>query len=147
MPVISDGQHSVHVAIGESNGVVGAQCPGLPMTILDGRLTRNGSFKHELAQGRNAWIHAIDGAIDVAVSVNATRLQKGQAIATGNSERDEPLVVHVSNSNDAQAHFVILDGEAIDESFIQQGPFVMSSTEEIEAINQAFVDGRFGSID
>ncbi len=147
MPVISDGQRSVYVAIGESNGVVGAQSPGLPMTILDGQLTRNGSFEHEIAQGRNAWIHAIDGAIDVSISANVTRLQKGQAIAIGNSEHSKPRVVRVFTSNDSQAHFVLLDGQAINESFIQQGPFVMRSTEEIEAINQALNEGRFGSID
>ena len=79
MPEIRNNQHSVRVALGESNGIAGARSPGLPMTILDGQLAHNGSFEHELSCGRNAWVHAIDGEIEVTVSANSTRLQKGQA--------------------------------------------------------------------
>lgn len=147
MPVLSNSQHSVRVAIGESNGVSGAKSPGLPMTILYGQLVHDGSFEHELTSGRNAWVHAIDGEIDVAVSANDAKLRKGQAIAIDNSESGESITVRVSASKHPQAQFALLEGEAIKEPFVQRGPFVMSSTDEIEAINQAFDEGRFGSID
>lgn len=147
MPVISNDQYRVHVALGESNGVVGAKSPALPMTILDGQVVHNGSFEHELTSGRNAWVHAIDGDIDVAVLANDAKLQKGQAIAINNSDSDQPITVRVSTSNHSQAQFALLDGQAIKETFVQQGPFVMSSKKEIEAIKQAFDEGRFGSID
>ena len=147
MPVLSNSQHIVRVAMGESNGVAGAKSPGLPMTILYGRLVHNGSFEHELTSGRNAWIHAIDGEIDVAVSENDARLRKGQAIAIDNSGSSESITLRVSASNHSQAQFALLDGQAIKEPFVQRGPFAMSSTNEIEAINQAFDEGRFGSID
>lgn len=147
MPVISNSQHRVRVALGESNGVVGAKSPGLPMTILDGQLVDNGSFEHELTSGRNAWVHAIDGEIDVAVLANDAKLRKGQAIALDNTESGQSITVRVSASNHSQAQFALLDGQAIKEPFVQRGPFVMSSTEEIEAINQAFDEGRFGTID
>ena len=147
MPVLDSSQHSVRVVLGESNGVVGAQSPGLPMTILDGLLAENGSFEHELTSGRNAWIHAIDGEIEVTVLAKHTRLRKGQAIAIANSENNESIPVLVSASALGKAHFALLDGQAIKESFVQQGPFVMGSTGEIEAINQAYDEGRFGSID
>lgn len=77
MPVLSNNEHRVYVALGESNGVASATSPGLPMTILDGQLTHNGSFEHELTAGRNAWVQAIDGAIEVSVSASNTKLQKG----------------------------------------------------------------------
>ena len=147
MPVISNSQHSVRVALGESNGVIGANSPGLPMTILDGQLVRNGSFEHELTRGRNAWVHAIDGEIEVAVLANDVRLRKGQAIAIDNSEGGESITVRVSASRHPQAQFALLDGLAIKEPFVHQGPFVMGSTDEIESINRAFDEGRFGSID
>ncbi|MFK8014660.1 MAG: pirin family protein [Gammaproteobacteria bacterium] len=147
MPVIRNNQHSVHVAMGASNGVAGARSPGLPMTILDGQLVRNGSFEHELGDGRNAWIHAIDGDIEVAALANNTRLRKGQAIAISNTERGEAITVRVSAADDSQAQFVLLDGQAIKEPYVQQGPFVMRSNDDIEAINRAFKEGRFGSID
>lgn len=147
MPVISNSQFTVRVALGESNGVVGTKSPGLPMTILDGQLARNGSFEHEFASGRNAWVHAIEGDIDVAVSANHTRLRKGQAIAIDNSESGESIIVRVSAGSHSQAQFALLNGRAVKEPYVQQGPFVMSSTDEIEAISQAFEEGRFGSID
>lgn len=147
MPVISNSQHSVRVAMGESNGVAGAKSPGLPMTILYGELVHNGSFEHELTSGRNAWVHAIDGDIDVAVWANSTSLRKGQAIAIDNSEGGESITVRVSASSHSLTQFALLAGQAIKESFVQRGPFVMSSADEIEAINQAFDEGRFGSID
>lgn len=147
MPVLDNSQHSVRIAMGESNGVAGAKSPGLPMTILYGHLSHNGSFEHELTSGRNIWVHAIDSDIDVAVSAEDMRLRKGQAIAIDNSGSGKPITVRVSTSNHCQAQFALLDGQAIKEPFVQRGPFVMSSADEIEAINRAFDEGRFGSID
>lgn len=147
MPEISSDQHSVRVAMGESNGVSGARSPGLPMTILYGQLVQNGRFEHELAGGRNAWVHVIDGDIDIAVSGNGVRLRKGQAIAIDNSESGGSIAVSISNGNHPRAQFALLDGQAIKEPFVQRGPFVMGSTDEIEMISQAFERGRFGSID
>ena len=147
MPVLSNRQHRVRVALGESNGVAGIKSPGLPMTILDGQLAHNGKFEHELTGGRNAWVHAIDGEIDVAVLANSARLQQGQAIAINNSENEQSITVRVSACNHSQAQFALFDGQAVNEPYVQQGPFVMGSMQEIESINQAFDEGRFGSLD
>ncbi len=147
MPVIANGQHMVRVAMGQSNGVAGAKSPGLPMTILYGLLAHNGSFEHELTSGRNAWVHAIDRDIDIAVSADDVKLRKGQAIAIDNSEGSESITVRVSTSDRSEAQFALLDGQAIKEPFVQRGPFVMSSAGELEAINRAFNEGQFGSID
>lgn len=147
MPVLTNSQHSVRVAMGESNGVAGARSPGLPMTILYGQLARNGSFEHAISSGRNIWVHALDGDIDVAVTAEDIRLRKGQAIAINNSENGESITVRVSSDNHSQAQFAVLDGQAIEEPFVQRGPFVMGSEDEFEEINRAFDEGRFGSID
>ena len=147
MPVLTNSEHSIHIAMGESNGVTGAKSPGLPMTILYGQLARKGSFEHAITSGRNTWVHALDGDIDVAVAANDTRLRKGQALAINNSENGESITVRVSSDKHSQAQFAVLDGQAIKEPFVQRGPFVMGSADEFEAINRAFVEGRFGSID
>lgn len=146
MPVLSNSQYRIRVALGESNGIAGARSPGLPMTILYGQLVRNGYFEHEVTRGRNVWLHATDGEIDVAASPNVTRLIKGQAIAIDNSESGESITLRISSGKHSQAQFALLDGQAIKEPFVQQGPFVMGSDDEFEAINRAFDDGRFGSI-
>ncbi len=147
MPVISSGEHSVRVAVGESNGVVGARSPGLPMTILDGSLDHNGRFKHALCGGRNAWVQAIDGPIEVIVSTNHVELQSGQAIAIDNAEGSHPITVRIAAGDRPKTHFALLDGQALKEPYIQQGPFVMGSAAEIESTIRAYDDGRFGSID
>lgn len=147
MPVIRNGQTSVHVALGESNGVVGAKSPGLPMTILDGRLTPNAGFEHEVISGQNAWVHAIDGEIEVTVAGNHQILRQGQAVAIGNSDSDESIIVRVDASGRSPAQFALLNGQALKEPYVQQGPFVMGSSGDVEAIKKAFDEGRFGSID
>lgn len=143
MPLLENSEHSVRVAMGESNGVAGAKSPGLPMTILYGQLATNGSFAHELGGGRNAWVQVTNGEIDV----NDARLRKGQGIAINNAESGEPITVRVSAGDRSQAQFALLDGRAVKEPFVQRGPFVMSTMDEIHAINKAFNEGRFGSID
>ncbi|MEM7501002.1 MAG: pirin family protein [Pseudomonadota bacterium] len=147
MPLLSDRGYSVHVAMGESNGVVGATSPALPMTVLDGKLSANGSFEHALAGGRTAWVQAVNGDIGATVLANNTRLRQGQGIVVDNTESDEALIVRLSAINHSQAQFALLDGRALKEPYVQQGPFVMGSREEIDAANQAFNAGQFGSID
>ena len=147
MPLLANNQHTVRVAMGESNGVAGARSPVLPMTILYGQLARNGSFEHEIEAGQNAWLHAIHGDVDVAVLENQTSLRKGQAVAISNSDSGESIAVRVSVAGHSRAEFALLNGQSVKEPYVQQGPFVVSSADEIEAIKQAFDDGQFGSID
>ncbi len=68
-------------------------------------------------------------------------------MAIDNMEGGESITVRLSASHHSQAQFALFDGQAIKESFVQRGPFVMGSTDEIETINQAFEQGRFGAID
>lgn len=146
MPLLSDHEYSVHIAMGESNGVVGATSPALPMTILDGRLTSGGNFEHELSDNQSAWIHAIDGELCVDVLGITTKLRTGQATAI-NPGNGGPTIVTVSASNDSNARFALFGGQMVREPYVQQGPFVMGSKDEIDAANRAFDEGRFGSID
>lgn len=158
MPVISNGQHRVRVALGASNGVVGDQSLGSAMTILDGYLHGQGSFEHELGGGRNAWLHCIhtdtargldreiDTGIEVTVAGTNAKLRGGQAIAIENAGNAGALSVHISTNQNSRAHFVLLDGEPINEPFAQQGPFVGGSIEEVEAFKHAFENDQFGTI-
>ena len=147
MPSLVGEGYRVRIALGASNGVAGAQSPALPMTILDGELAANGSFEHQLEPGRNAWVHAIDGEVEVTVSGRRTGLKKGQAFAVENTDGAAPLVLRVSAANGFDAHFALLDGQAVQEPFVQQGPFVMGAAEEIDAAQNDFEAGRFGAID
>ncbi len=146
MPLIQTDAHCVRVAMGRSNGVVGAEAPGLPMTILDGELAALGEFRHVLPAGHNAWVHAIDNAIDVANAQHRTRLKPGQAIAINNASGSASDSVHVMGDNRRNSRFVIFAGQAVQEPFVQQGPFVMGSIEEINTATNAYNAGEFGAI-
>ncbi len=147
MPVINNDEHTVRVALGESNGVVGAASPALPMTILDGQVIHNGRFEHHLQGGRNAWVHAIDNDVEIMVLGHSTKLRKGQAMAIENADKSESVSIRVSGSELSGAHFVLLDGQAIKEPFVQQGPFVGRTTEEVATFKHAFEHNQFGSIE
>ena len=147
MPLLKNDEHHVRVVLGQSNGVVGAQAPGLPMTILDGRLAPNGHFIHRLSGHRNAWVHVIAGELDVSVATGTRRVRPGQAIAMTNAGNSHSIAVRLLAVGNTPVQFVLFDGLALKEFFVQQGPFVMGSMEEIESAYQAHNEGRFGSID
>ena len=44
-------------------------------------------------------------------------------------------------------HFVVFEGQQIGETYVQDGPFVMGSKEQIAEIKEAYRAGRLGGID
>jgi redox-sensitive bicupin YhaK (pirin superfamily) len=146
MPVLATAEYRVWVALGESQGVGGASPPGSPVTILDGQVQAKGEFAHELASGRSAWIHAVEGGLDVSMPGNSAGLRERQAIAIDNSGGSESITLRLLASERPHAHFVLLEGMAVREPYVQQGPFVMRSKQDIEATVRAYEAGRFGSI-
>ncbi len=143
MPVIRTDDYRVKVALGESNGVRGAVSPSLPMTILDGTLQPGGRFSHEAASNRGIWIHAIEGSLEVTIGEEVRLLASGQALAI---DADGAAEVRLRNAASETAHFAMFDGEQIDERYVQDGPFVMGSEEQIADIKAAYEAGRLGGI-
>lgn len=143
MPVIKSTDSRVKVALGESNGVRGAASPSTPMTILDGTIQPSGRFSHESGLNRGIWIQSIEGSLDVLVDKTIRRLASGQAIAV---KTDSSAKITVRNTSGEPVHFVLFDGVQIAESYVQQGPFVMGSLEQITEIKAAYEAGQLGSI-
>lgn len=146
MPELSSDGYRVRVAMGKSNGVAGARSPGLPMTIVYGEVFRDGSFDHKVKRGRNVWVHAVHGDIEIIVSGDTTLVPQGQAMAIGNSDNSDSINARVSAHHRSGSQFALFDGQAIKEKYVHQGPFVMGTVGEIEAIHKAYAAGRFGSI-
>ena len=146
MPAISQRGHRVHVALGESNGVIGSRAPGLPITMLDGQLQALGTFEHELRRGRNAWVLAVNGPIDVTTESNRISLEQGEAIAINNAASEQTTTLRLHSKARATARFALLDGQALKEPYVQRGPFVMGSAEALDQAVQEFEAGRFGTI-
>lgn len=142
IPAIEGPGHKVRVLLGASQGVQGAQSPALPLTILDGKLTAGAGFIHDLTAGRAAWLYAISGDLEVRIGSRSIRIAKGKAVALHTGEKGSSLSLHsVSGS-----HFALIEGDPIRESFIQKGPFVMSTADELERVSADYAAGRLGSI-
>ncbi|MEM1436488.1 MAG: pirin family protein [Pseudomonadota bacterium] len=141
MPVLSAAGYRVRVALGESHGVRGAVSPALPMTILDGTLQEGGRFSHRSKAKRGIWIHAIEGSLDIVVGAEARSLASGQALAINAGDAAD---VRLDNPSREPVQFALFDGGLIGETYIQDGPFVMGTAEEIADIKAAYKAGRLG---
>jgi len=143
MPVIHNADSRVKVALGESNGIRGALSPSTPMTILDGVIQPGDSFDHESVANRGVWIQAVDGSLDIFIGETTRHLAPGQAIVI---ETDGSGRIKLNNTSRESAHFALFDGARVSELYVQEGPFVMGSREEIADIKAAYDAGQLGSI-
>ncbi len=143
MPVIHGQDYRVKVALGESNGVSGGASPSTQMTILDGTLQPGGRFAHGTIDNRGIWVQAVEGSLHVVMGEATRRLAPGQAMAV---KTDRPTEIGIANPSRERAHFALFDGARIAESYVQDGPFVMGSQEQIADTKAAYAAGRMGWI-
>lgn len=143
MPVLEGEGRRVRVVLGETQGVVGASSPALPLTILDIHLDAEGGFTHDLPPKQGAWLHAVRGDAELRVDGRTTPLGEGEAIAL----RAGSATASVSVQSIEGAQLVLLQGTPIEERFVQEGPFVMSTCDEYRAVAADYAAGRLGSID
>jgi len=143
MPVIASADYRVKVALGESNGVRGAASPSTPVTILDGTIQSGGCFSHESGANRGLWVQSVNGELDITIDGAARQIAHGQAMAikSGGS-----TTISISNPSSKAVHFALFDGAQIAEPYVQEGPFVMGSQQQIAEINAAYEAGQLGSI-
>lgn len=143
MPVIDRDGARVRVVLGETRGVVGASSPALPLTILDVQLRAGSGYVHDIPPGHGVWLHSVRGDASVRVRGGTTHLARHAAMALRNGGEKTALEIRST----AGSQVVLLQGQPIDERFVQQGPFVMSSREELRAVAAEHAAGRLGSID
>ena len=147
MPLLKTDNYRVRVVLGESNGITGESSPALPMTILDGKIAAGSGFAHTLQTGENAWVYAINGALEVNMAGDQVKLLPGQSIAIESQSESEPHAIELINASDSRSHFALLAGRPVREAFIQKGPFVMSTEAEIEQLEADFAAGGLGRLD
>ncbi|MEO0425087.1 MAG: pirin-like C-terminal cupin domain-containing protein [Pseudomonadota bacterium] len=139
MPVIENARYRVRVVLGESNGVVGAQSPALPFTILDVQLRERGTFIHDVPIDMGVWLHAIEGNVQLSLAGQHVALSQGQALALRSGLAPERL--GISSARNAQV--VILQGAPLREPVVQEGPFVMATQAAVDEVKRAYEAGRF----
>jgi len=143
MPVLRGAGYRVRVMLGGSNGVEGANAPTVPLTVLDAHLDPGGAFVHAMPADADAWVLAVSGDAEVVVAGSSICLRQGFAVAVRSGSTAMPLALRA----EAGAHLAVLQGTPIRERFVQQGPFVMSNTEDLRAVAAAHAAGRLGSLD
>lgn len=143
MPVIQGADFRVKVALGESNGVQGVESPSTSMILLDGWVQPGGRFSHESASNRGIWVQAVKGNLEIVIGEASRQLASGQAVAI---KADGQAEISIQNASNEAAHFALFDGEQIAETYVQDGPFVMGSREQIEEIKSAYQAGQLGNI-
>ncbi|WP_244183119.1 pirin family protein [Vibrio hangzhouensis] len=143
MPVLRGEGYQVKLALGESNGYQGINSPVWPFTVLDGFVTRDSSFGHQVPIHFNCWLYSVEGQLEYLVHDNWYRLEQGDSVAFTELNGAE---IKVRGTSPTNSHFVILSGEVIEESFIQYGPFVMSTNKEIDEVIERYQLGELGSL-
>lgn len=143
MPVINNADSRVKVALGESNGVRSAASPSIPMTILDGTIQPGGRFLHGSAANRGIWVQTVKGNLDVVVGETTRHLALGQAVAI---KTDGSAKISIRNASRESVRFALFDGARVAETYVQDGPFVMGSLEQIADIKAAYEAGQLGSV-
>lgn len=146
IPLIKEPGVRVRVILGESKGLNDAESPASPMRILDGFLGSHYSFNQQLATLENAWIYAVDGDLEFMAGNQQRLLTSGQAVAISNLSPDQECEVQLYNREDNQAHFVLFSAKPFEEDYVQKGPFIMGSHQEIAQIEANYNEGKLGSL-
>ena len=100
--------------------------------MLDVAIAAKGRFSTPVADGHNALLYVIDGAVEVGPS--ATVVRQGQVAVL--ADRGDVL----ARSRDG-GRFLLFAGRPVAEPVARSGPFVMNTDDELQ---QAWDDYRFG---
>lgn len=146
IPIYEENGIRVRIVLGMSNGIAGPESPALPMTILDGRIDSGARFSHQLQGRENAWIYAIKGELQLTIEGRDLSLSAGQSIAVSQAIGASETRIQLSNGSTEPAHFALFSAEPIKEAFVQKGPFVMSSEEDIAQVEADFAAGKLGHL-
>ena len=141
IPEIIGDRHRVRVVFGESNGIQGASSPAMPLTILDSYLEPEGSYKHAVEVDQSLFIFAVNGDVSIDIDGESLPLNSQQSIAIHTGSKETTLTL----SSMEKSHIVVFQGSPIRERFVQKGPFVMSSSDDLEAVTKAYQEGAFAS--
>jgi len=142
MPIIIGKNARTRIVFGQSNGVKGASSPALPLTILDTYFKDNGSFQHDIEADQSCFIYAVDGDVLVNLGGEKFQLNHQQSIVIQTNLMEKVLTL----SSQTQSHVVIIQGKPLRERFVQKGPFVMSTSDELDAVSKAYESGLFNPI-
>jgi hypothetical protein len=125
---------AVHVVAGEYKGVKGVASTYSPVHMYDIHLNPTADFTFSLPASYNSGILVIDGAINV----NNQEVAENHYVQLKNEAGE----IHIKASK--KSILLVLSGEPLNEPYVNYGPFVMNTEEEIKQAIEDYNQGKFG---
>jgi quercetin 2,3-dioxygenase len=128
------GMGEVYVVAGEYQGVKGVASTFSPVHMYDIHLNPHADFSFSLPANFNTGILVIDGGI----TVNDHHVQENHYVQLKNEAGD----IHIKAKD--KSILLVLSGEPLNEPYVNYGPFVMNTEEEIKQAIEDYNAGKFG---
>ncbi len=133
IPAVEAAGARVRVLSGEYGGVTGPiDDPNTHVVYLDVELEPDAVFDYELPVSHTAFVNVFEGV----ARIGDAELPRHHLAVLG--EGDRVLVA----AGESGARFILVGGRPIGEPVVQYGPFVMTSSEEIEQAMRDYRDNR-----
>jgi redox-sensitive bicupin YhaK (pirin superfamily) len=124
----------IYVVAGEYSGVKGVASTFSPVNMYDIHLNPAADFSFNLPANYNSGILVVDGAI----KVNEHDVAENHYVQLKNEGGE----IHITASK--KTTLLVLSGEPLNEPYVNYGPFVMNTQEEIKQAIDDYNAGKFG---
>jgi len=139
----STGKAWIKIIAGRINEISSSVQKSTPVSYFHVKLDPQATLIHSLDKEHHAFIYVMDGVGSVGPQSNPKSITQTQYCLFGN-DGDQ---IEIKNSGTSVLDFLFLHGKPFNEPIAHQGPFVMSTREEL---TQAFIDfqmGKFGEME
>jgi redox-sensitive bicupin YhaK (pirin superfamily) len=124
----------IYVVAGEYQGVKGVASTYSPVHMYDIHYNAHADFSFSLPGNYNTGILVVDGAI----TVNDHKVPENHFVQLKNEAGE----IHIKASK--KGILLVLSGEPLNEPYVNYGPFVMNTEEEIHQAIEDYNAGKFG---
>ncbi|XP_023188629.1 pirin isoform X2 [Xiphophorus maculatus] len=139
IPKRSQGGVTVAVISGEALGAKSKVYTRTPTLYLDFKLQAGAMHVQPVPSGWTTFIYTLSGTTHVGSDQDQQPVGPHHTVVFGDGD-----CVRFENKGSEVSHFVLIAGEPINEPVVQQGPFVMTTQEEIHQAKMDFYNGTNG---
>ena len=132
--VLENNMGEICIVAGEYNGIKGVASTFSPVQLWDMHLNENADFNFQLPGHFNSGILVVDGG----VVINGKTVQENHYVQLKNEEGE----IHIQAQS--KTILLVLSGEPLNEPYVNYGPFVMNTEEEIRQAINDYNAGKFG---
>jgi len=134
---LPNGAGKLRVIAGNFDGAKGPARTFTPINIWDVRVDRGKAVSLDVPEGHTLSVLVLSGTVQIGRQEIAREAQTVIFARNGGGITIEAT---------ADAKFLVLTGEPLDEPVVAYGPFVMNTADEIRQAMRDFQSGRFGAI-